>query len=179
MTMSAIAHYKNLSDAVVGTYAEKKNRNLELSAERIMLVMGYLQDELDRVNDSLDGMNTPFSMRLKNRTARVVRDLSEFMDVLGADIQGAEKREAWVHYTDIFNTCLDSFFATMHSDEHQASLDLKRKAKLRYHDPYKVAVRECTEAFEDGYVKGFCDCVDEFAKSAKKHDRQIKDKQLK
>ena len=56
----------------------------------------------------------------------------------------------------------------MHRDEPEATLQVTRRAKLRYHDPYPEHVKECTAAFEDGYTKGYTDAMADFIKEVAK-----------
>lgn len=49
-----------------------------------------------------------------------------------------------------------------HCHRHRCGRLLRRRAKLRYHDPYPDHVKERTEAFEDGYTKGYVDAMDDF-----------------
>ena len=74
-------------------------------------------------------------------------------------IKENKKQDAYMAFSDAIQNALDSFFDDMHRDEPEATLQVQRRAKLRYHDPYSEHVKECTMAFEDGYCKGYTDCV--------------------
>jgi hypothetical protein len=49
----------------------------------------------------------------------------------------------------------------MHRDEPEATYNVRRRAKLRCHEPFPTDVKERTAAFEDGYVKGYTDAMDD------------------
>lgn len=146
--------------AVATKYYHDKNKDLERTAERLMLLVGYMQTLVDAMEDSLDGMNTPFSMKVKNRTARINAAVGDFIKVMEPDII-TDARAAYVEFSEILFASLDSFFTDMHREDDIPSVEVRRRAKLRYHDPYKTDVAERTAAFEDGYAKGYIDCVDD------------------
>ena len=113
--------------------------------------------------ETLQGMSgSAFTMKLRNRANGIVRACDEFNATIEPYIQGEEKHKAYLWFSDIISNALDSLFDDMHRDEPDATLQVMRRAKLRYHDPYPEHVKECTAAFEDGYCKGYTDAMADF-----------------
>lgn len=144
--------------AVAKEWTDQQNRLMERTAEIVTFMTGYLLNRMETLAEGLDN-NTPFSMRLKNRTNHIVKSCEEFLAVMEPYIEGDAKRQAYLEVSDIVFPMLDRLFDDLHRDEQSPSVKLVRRAKLRYHDPYKEHVAEQTAAFEDGYCKGYKDCV--------------------
>lgn len=142
--------------------ADRMNHLVERTAECVLLLSGYMAYRLDVMRDGIDG-NSPFVMKLSNRANAVLRACDDFLKVMEPKIKaGEEYKQAYGQYIDTITQCLDSLFADLHRPDSDPTYELTRRAKLRYHDPYKAKVRECQEAFEDGYVKGYTDAMGDF-----------------
>ena len=143
---------------VAHQYCHDQNNLMERTAEVVTFMTGYLVNRMETLAEGLDN-NTPFSMRLKNRTNHIVKSCEEFLAAMEPYIKGEDKRQAYLEVVDIVFPMLDRLFDDIHRDEKNPSMKLVRRAKLRYHDPYREHVAEQTAAFEDGYCKGYKDCV--------------------
>lgn len=149
----------------VGREFDRVNNHLmERTGEIVLLISGYLAYRIETMVERLDG-NTPFSMRLRNRGNGIIKACDEFAKTIEPYIDGEEKHKAYLWFSDIISNALDSLFDDMHRDEPEATLQVTRRAKLRYHDPYMTDVKERTAAFEDGYCKGFMDAMGDFMKT--------------
>ena len=152
----------------VGREFDRVNNNLmERTAEVVLLLSGYLLYRIENMTERLDS-NTPFSMRLRNRSNTIIRACDEFVSAFEPYIEGVRKRHDYIAMSDVIYGNLDSLFDDMHRDEPESTMQIRRRAKLRYHDPYPEHVKECTEAFEDGYTKGYTDAMTEFIKEVAK-----------
>lgn len=161
----------------VGREFDRVNNNLmERTAEVVLLLSGYLLYRIENMTERLDS-NTPFSMRLRNRSNTIIRACDEFVSAFEPYIEGKKKHDDYASMSDVIFGNLDSLFDDMHRDEPEATMQIRRRAKLRYHDPYPEHVKECTEAFEDGYTKGYTDAMADFikevAKASDDNDKQL------
>lgn len=129
------------------------------TAEAFILMVSYIAYRTDLMQHVIEG-STPFVNKLRNRVNQVVRSCDEFIKVMEPFI-GEDKRKDYVFFSDVVFTALDSLLDDMHREPDTVPPETVRRAKLRYHDPYREHVRECTAAFEDGYCKGYTDCVDD------------------
>ena len=153
--MKVVAQQLTANDIAAGS---AMNHIVERTGEIVILLTGYITYRMEQMNEGIEG-SSPFVQKLRNRTNQVVRSCEDFLKVLEPYIKENKKQDAYMAFSDAIQNALDSFFDDMHRDEPEATLQVKRRAKLRYHDPYKEHVKECTEAFEDGYEKGYTDCV--------------------
>ena len=153
--MKAVAQQLTANDIAAGS---AMNHLVERTGEIVILLVGYITYRMEQMNDGIEG-TSPFVQKLRNRTNQVVRSCEDLLKVLDPYIKENKKQDAYMAFSDAIQNALDSFFDDMHRDEPEATLQVKRRAKLHYHDPYKEHVKECTEAFEDGYEKGYTDCV--------------------
>ena len=144
--------------SVARQYCAKQNGLMERTAEVVTFLTGYMLQKMESLDANLDA-NTPFSQRLKNRTNHVAKSCEEFLEVMEPYIEGDQKKTAYMEVSDLIFPLLDNLFDDLHREDNQPSLKLTRRAKLRYHDPYKAMVAERQESFEDGYCKGYKDCV--------------------
>lgn len=148
--------------------ADRMNHLVERTGECILILSGYIAYRIEMMIDGIDG-NSPFVMRLRNRSNQIVRACDDFIRVFEPRIkQGEEYKEAYSFFSEAITQSLDSLFDDMHRDYAAPSLALTRRAKLRYHDPYQAKVRECQAAFEDGYIKGYTDAMDDFMREVAK-----------
>lgn len=145
------------------------DHRVQRTGEAIFILSGYIAYRIDLMMDVLKG-ETPsaFVNKLRNRSAGIVRACDEFHKTIEPYIEGDEKHKAYLWFSDIITNALDSLFEDMHQDEPEASAQIRRRAKLRYHDPYPTDVKERTEAFEDGYTKGYGDAMCDFVKEVAK-----------
>lgn len=153
--MKAVAQQLTANDIAA---VSAMNHLVERTGEIVILLTGYITYRMELMNEGIEG-SSPFVQKLRNRTNQVVRSCEDFLKVLEPYIKENKKQDAYMAFSDAIQNALDSFFDDMHRDEPEATLQVRRRAKLRYHDPYKEHVKECTEAFEDGYEKGYTDCV--------------------
>lgn len=153
--MKAVAQQLTANDIAIGS---AMNHLVERTGESIILLVGYITYRMEQMNDGIEG-TSPFVQKLRNRSNQVVRSCEDFLKVLEPYIKDNKKEADYMTLSDAVQNALDSFFDGMHIDEPETTAQVKRRAKLRYHDPYKEHVKECTEAFEDGYEKGYTDCV--------------------
>lgn len=158
---------------VLNQYDAKRGDKMDFSVQRtgeaIILLSSYIVYRIETMMDTLDG-ETPsaFVQKLRNRSNGIVRACDEFHKTIEPYIQGEEKQKAYLWFSDIISNALDSLFDDMHTDEPETTMQIRRRAKLRYHDPYPDHVKERTEAFEDGYGKGYTDAMADFIKEVAK-----------
>ncbi|MBR5186609.1 MAG: hypothetical protein IKW19_09965 [Akkermansia sp.] len=142
------------------------NRTVELTGEAILLLANYIAYRADLMNDALkDEQPSAFTNRLRNRTTTILRATDDFAKIFDPMVKSLGRMDSYMAFSDIVQSSLDSFFEDLHRQEPEATLQVVRRAKLRYHDPYPTAVKECTAAFEDGYCKGFMDAMGDFMKT--------------
>lgn len=139
-------------------FDEKNDRLMLLTAQTVLPLIGYIVTKIEDMDEKLD-YNNWFSMKLKNKSNHAIKACEEFIGTFEEFID-EKKMGGYGLMTDILYPCLDSWFDTLvkQKDVNPPS-EVVRRAKLRYHDPYKAMVRERQESFEDGYEKGYCDCV--------------------
>lgn len=161
------AQYKVLK-AVCRDFDDSHNRVMERTAQVIIPLVSYINNKVEDMVDALDGNNSSFSMKVRNKANGVIRACEEYIDVFeGLLIEGGMK--AFGEMTDILYPCLDSWFDTItQAKDVNPTLEVRRRAKLRYHDPFVAKIKECQESFEDGYEKGYCDCVNDVTKELAK-----------
>lgn len=154
--------------AVCRDFDDSHNRVMERTAQIIIPLVSYINNKVEDMVNATDGINTPFSMKIRNKANSVLRACEEYIDVFeGLLVEGGMK--AFGEMTDILYPCLDSWFDTItQAKDVNPSLEVRRRAKLRYHDPFVAKVKECQESFEDGYEKGYCDCVNDVTKELAK-----------
>lgn len=142
------------------------NRTVELTGEAILLLANYIAYRADLMNDALKGEQpSAFTNRLRNRTATILRATDDFAKAFDPMVKGLGRMDSYMAFSDIVQSSLDSFFEDLHRQEPEATMQVIRRAKLRYHDPYMTDVKERTAAFEDGYCKGFMDAMGDFMKT--------------
>ena len=142
------------------------NRTVELTGEAILLLANYIAYRADLMNDALkDEQPSAFTNRLRNRTTTILRATDDFAKIFDPMVKSLGRMDSYMVFSDIVQSSLDSFFEDLHRQEPEATLQVVRRAKLRYHDPYPTAVKECVAAFEDGYCKGFMDAMGDFMKT--------------
>lgn len=140
---------------VSNRYCDELNHAMEHTATVVTMLTGYILQRMEELDGKLDGINTPFSMKLKNRTNHVTKACEEFMKVMEPMIDSEEKRKAYMDITDVIFPSFDDLFDSLRTGTKEPSYELRRRAMLCYHDPYKDNVAEKRECFEDGYVKGY------------------------
>jgi hypothetical protein len=141
---------------------ERMNHLVERTGECLLLTTSYMAYRIEVMLDGID-KNSPFVMRLRNRATTILRACDDFIKVMEPMIKpGDDYKKAYGFFSDVIQNALDSLFDDLHRDYPEAQLQVVRRAKLRYHDPYPTAIKECTAAFEDGYVKGYTDAMDDF-----------------
>lgn len=141
------------------------NRTVELTGEAILLLANYIAYRADLMNDALkDEQPSAFTNRLRNRTTTILRATDDFAKIFDPMIKSLGRMDGYMAFSDIVQSSLDSFFEDLHRQEPEATMQVIRRAKLRYRDPYPTAIKECTAAFEDGYCKGYTDAMDDFIK---------------
>lgn len=135
--------------------ADRMNHLVERTGECILILSGYIAYRIEMMIDGIDG-NSPFVMRLRNRSNQIIRACDDFVSVFEPHIKkGEEYKEAYSFFSEAVTQSLDALFDDLHRDYADPSLALTRRAKLRYHDPYMTDVKERQAAFEDGFCKGF------------------------
>ena len=134
--------------------------------EAMLLLGNYMAYRIDILNDEI-GNRTPtqFVQKLRNRVNGITRACDELIKTLVPHMTGPEIQERYSWFSEVVFRALDSLFEDMHRDEQAPTLQVQRRAKLRYHDPYMTDVKERTAAFEDGYCKGFMDAMGDFMKT--------------
>jgi hypothetical protein len=138
------------------------DHRVQRTGEAIVILASYIAYRMDMMNDLLEGeVASAFVNKLRNRSNGVVRACADFTRTIEPYIQGEEKKKAYSYFSEIITQCLDSLFEDIHRDEPEATYNVRRRAKLRYHDPYPTDVKERTAAFEDGYCKGYTDAMDD------------------
>lgn len=167
--VAAISVMRSVADGL--THADRSkgmtlNRTVELTGEAILLLANYIAYRADLMNDALkDEQPSAFTNRLRNRTTTILRATDDFAKIFDPMVKSLGRMDSYMAFSDIVQSSLDSFFEDLHRQEPEATLQVVRRAKLRYHDPYPTAVKECTAAFEDGYQKGFMDAMGDFMKT--------------
>ena len=159
------------AEQFVRHYETKNNGLMEHTAQVALPLISYVNGKIEDMVERLDE-NTPFSMKLRNRGNQAIRACEEFIKTFeGLLADGG--MNAFGEMTDTLFPCLDSWFEVARTgrDVNPPS-DVIRRAKLRYHDPYVAQIRECQESFEDGYEKGYCDCVGDVTKEIVKLTEQ-------
>ena len=142
------------------------NRTVELTGEAILLLANYIAYRADLMTDALKGEQpSAFTNRLRNRTATILRATDDFAKAFDPMVKGLGRMDSYMAFSDIVQSSLDSFFEDLHRQEPEATMQVIRRAKLRYHDPYMTDVKERTAAFEDCYCKGFMDAMGDFMKT--------------
>lgn len=155
---------KTLTDSDRGMGAVL-NRTVELTGEAILLLANYIAYRADLMNDALKGEQpSAFTNRLRNRTTTILRATDDFAKAFDPMVKSLGRMDGYMAFSDIVQSSLDSFFEDLHRQEPEATLQVVHRAKLRYHDPYPTAIKECTAAFEDGYCKGYTDAMDDFVR---------------
>lgn len=153
--LKAVASQMTNHDIALG---EEMNHLVERTGEAIILLSGYIAYRMDRMYEGIKG-TSPFVQKLRGRTNQIIRSCDDFAKVMEPYIKDNKKEDVYMMFSEVITNALDSLFDDMHRDEPDTTLQVKFRAKLRYHDPYPTNVAERTEAFEDGYVKGYTDCV--------------------
>lgn len=167
--VAAISVMRSVADGL--THADRSkgmtlNRTVELTGEAILLLANYIAYRADLMNDALkDEQPSAFTNRLRNRTTTILRATDDFAKIFDPMVKSLGRMDSYMAFSDIVQSSLDSFFEDLHRQEPEATLQVVRRAKLRYHDPYPTAVKECVSAFEDGYCKGFMDAMGDFMKT--------------
>lgn len=140
-------------------FERKNNRLMSVTALTVLPLIGYIVGKIEDMDAKLDNNNS-FSMKLKNKSNNAIRACDEFIKTFEDLI--VSNKDGYGYMTDMLYPCLDSWFDTLVAQKDVApSSEVIRRAKLRYHDPFIAKVKECQESFEDGYEKGYCDCVDD------------------
>lgn len=137
---------------------------MKRTAEVILLLSGYIAYRLDTMTDHL-AKSQPYAVRLRNRANTAIRACDEVVKLMEGDVMECN-REDYGQESDTLFQCLDSLFEDFHHDEDKPTLQVMRRAKLRYHDPFVAKIKECQHAFEDGYCKGYTDAMDDFMRAA-------------
>lgn len=153
--MKAVAQQLTANDIAIGS---AMNHLVERTGEAIILLVGYITYRMERMYDGIEG-TSPFVQKLRGRTNQIIRACDDFAKVIEPYIKENKKEDVYMMFSDVITNALDSLFDDMHRDYRDTTLQVKFRAKLRYHDPYPTNVAERTEAFEDGYCKGYTDCV--------------------
>ena len=165
---AAISVMRSVADGLTSADRSKGmtlNRTVELTGEAILLLANYIAYRADLMNDALkDEQPSAFTNRLRNRTTTILRATDDFAKIFDPMVKSLGRMDSYMAFSDIVQSSLDSFFEDLHRQEPEPTLQVVRRAKLRYRDPYPTAVKECTAAFEDGYVKGYTDAMDDFMK---------------
>ena len=163
---AAISVKRSVADGLTSADRSKGmmlNRTVELTGEAILLLANYIAYRADLMDDALKGEQpSAFTNRLRNRTTTILRATDDFAKIFDPMIQRLGRMDGYMAFSDIVQSSLDSFFEDLHRQEPEATMQVVRRAKLRYHDPYPTAIKECTAAFEDGYCKGYTDAMDDF-----------------
>lgn len=157
---------------VAGTFIATDNarrqvidHRVQRAGEAIAILGSYIAYRIDIMNDILkDEKVVPFVQKLRNRSNGITRACEEFAKTIEPYIEGEEKHKAYGYFSEIITQGLDSLFEDMHRDEPEATYNVRRRAKLRCHEPFPTDVKERTAAFEDGYCKGYTDAMDDFMK---------------
>lgn len=154
--------------AVADSYCHTLNVAIEKTAEVVTVMNGYILQRIEQLNELMDGhINSPFSQKLRNRSNHVVKACEEFLALFESNIDTEPKRQAYMEIVEIVYPALDSLFEDLHRTSPEPSYKIIRRSKLRCHEPYKTAVKEQTAAFEDGYCKGYLDCVADIKREIK------------
>ena len=150
----------------VNAKADAVSLTTSRTGEIALLLCNYLAYRLDILNDEI-GERTPtqFVVKLRNRVNGVARACDELVRTLEPHMTGPDISERYSWFSEVVFQALDSLFDDMHRDEKDPTIQVQRRAKLRYHDPYMTDVKERTAAFEDGYCKGFMDAMGDFMKT--------------
>jgi len=163
---AAISVMRSVADGLTSADRNKGmmlNRTVELTGEAILLLANYIAYRADLMNDALKGEQpSAFTNRLRNRTTTILRATDDFAKAFDPMVQRLGRMDGYMAFSDIVQSSLDSFFEDLHRQEPEATMQVVRRAKLRYRDPYPTAIKECTAAFEDGYCKGYTDAMDDF-----------------
>jgi hypothetical protein len=154
--------------AVCRNFDDSHNRVMERTASIIIPLVSYAMQQVEDANQALDGINTPFWLKVRNDLNGIYRACEKYTtDFEGLLVEGG--MQAFGEMTDSLFPCLDSWFDVITKGKDvNPSLEVRRRAKLRYHDPYVAKIKECQNAFEDGYEKGYCDCVNDVTKELAK-----------
>jgi len=136
------------------------------TGEALLLLTCYIAYRMDILKDDIgDRIPTPFVVKLRNRSNGISRSCNEFLKTVEPYMTGPDLKERYSWFSEVIFQQLDSLFDDMHRDYTDPTMEVVRRAKLRYHDPYMTDVKERTAAFEDGYCKGFMDAMGDFMRT--------------
>ena len=150
----------------VNAKADAVSLTTSRTGEIALLLGNYIAYRLDILNDEI-GERTPtqFVVKLRNRANGVTTACNAFFKTIEPYMTGDDIQERYSWFSEVIFQALDSLFDDMHRDEQDPTLQVQRRATLRYHDPYMTDVKERTAAFEDGYCKGFMDAMGDFVRT--------------
>lgn len=152
--------------AQVNAQADAVSLTTSRCGEAMLLLGNYMAYRIDILNDEIgDCTPTQFVMKMRNRVNGITRACDELIRTLEPHMTGPDLHQRYSWFSEVIFQALDSLFDDMHRDEQDPTLQVQRRAKLRYHDPYMTDVKERTAAFEDGYCKGFMDAMGDFMKT--------------
>lgn len=138
--------------AMQNSIAEKMSKQMYHTATIAMYLSTYLANEMEILKDTLDGDNCPFSQRLRNKTAAVVRETNAFIDFFEPLI-APECRKEWNDSFGSFQQGMDNYFRREYRYEFEGERgrEICFAASLRYHDPYETNTQRI---FQDVFQKG-------------------------
>lgn len=156
------------------TWARQQNGLMEHTATVFLPLVTYLRMKMEDMIDGLDG-NTPFSLKLRNKGNHVLSEAEDFIKCFEDLIPTAKGREAYMNMFDGLYPLLDGWFQNLAYDPaDEPKREVIRRSKMRYRDPYKISVKECNAAFEDGYIKGWYDSLDKLIQKLEdKNDGEV------
>lgn len=145
---------------------DEQNSIIVRTATMLLPIINYANEKLEYMIENLES-NNRFSMKFRNLANHAIKECEKFVNVMEAEIPDKMHHERYTRMFESFGMALDRWYddlclGTCEEEQvQQPTLDLKRRAKLRYRDPYKTCVKECNDAFEDGYTKGWQDAINE------------------
>jgi hypothetical protein len=133
----------------VNAKADAVSLTTSRTGEIALLLGNYLAYRIDILNDEIgDRTPTQFVVKLRNRVNGVSRACDELVKTLEPHMTGPSIQERYSWFSEVVFQALDSLFDDMHRDEQDPTLQVQRRAKLRYHDPYMTDVKERTAALK-------------------------------
>lgn len=141
-------------EAMQQSISEKMHMEMSHTATILTYMMQYSSVSLDVLNDTLDGDNCDFSVKLRNKARVAMIACNDFIVTFEPLINPDSKQE-WNDGYGQFQMAMDNYFKPekaydKHSDAERAR-EISRAAALRYHDPLE---KNPQRNFEEGFRLG-------------------------
>lgn len=152
LTIKITPKEAQLIDQYIKNLADRGNHAIEQAATVCHFMLSYMSNAVDDMKKELDGMNTPFAQRIRNRHAAAAREINAFLDAFDPLIS-KDAMDEFFRSSECFFVAMDNFFKIEqgYADEGKRALEIRRAAALRYHDPLE---KNTQRIFQEGFMKG-------------------------